>query len=144
MKESDKNFAASIIIGLCFLLTLSCAPIESLNKEESGSSSTSVEETKRFDNSIDLTSHLQRLSGVTVTGKGGNARVRIRGGANSFSLPSDPLFVVNGTPKSGGYASIYNTIDVASIKSIKVLKGSQAALYGARGTNGVIIIDTTL
>ena len=144
MEESNKYFAASIILCLCFLLTLSCAPIESLNKEEEVSSSTNVEETKRFDNSIDLTSHLQRLSGVTVTGKGGNARVRIRGGANSFSLSSDPLFVVNGTPKSGGYASIYNTIDVASIKSIKVLKGSQAALYGARGTNGVIIIDTTL
>ena len=144
MKESNRNFVASITLLLCFLLTLNCAPIESLNKKEEVSSTTNLEETKRFDNSIDLTSHLQRLSGVTVTGKGENAIVRIRGGVNSFSLPTEPLFVVNGAPKTGGYASIYNTVDVASIESIKVLKGSQAAVYGARGTNGVIVIDTTL
>ncbi len=144
MEESNKKVTTSIILCLCFLLTLNCAPIESLNKKEDANSTTNLEGTKRFDNSIDLTSHLQKISGVIVTGNGEYARVRIRGGANSISLSSDPLFVVNGTPKSGGYASIYNTIDVASIKSIKVLKGSQAALYGARGTNGVIIIDTTL
>ena len=54
---------------------------------------------------------------------------------NSFFGSSEPLFVVNGV--------IVNSIDYVSpieVKSISLLKGSSASIYGVRGANGVISI----
>ena len=70
------------------------------------------------------------VSGVVVSGKS----VQIQQG-HSFFGSGTPLFVVNGV--------IVNSIDEVNpveVKSIKVLKGSEAAIYGVRGSNGVISI----
>jgi len=71
------------------------------------------------------------VSGVVVSGRS----IQIQQG-HSFFGSSTPLFVINGV--------IVNSIDNVNpleVKSIKVLKGSQAAIYGVRGSNGVISID---
>ena len=71
-----------------------------------------------------------KVPGVQVTGR----KITIRG-VNSINLSTDPLFVVDGV--------IVNTIDHISpsqVKSITVLKGSDAAIYGSRGAGGVIMI----
>lgn len=71
------------------------------------------------------------VSGVVVSGRS----VQIQQG-KSFFGSSTPLFVINGV--------IVNSIDNVNpleVKTIKVLKGSQAAIYGVRGANGVISID---
>ena len=71
-----------------------------------------------------------RVPGVTVTGN----RIIIRG-VNSINSSTDPLFVVDGVA--------VNSIDNISprlVKSISVLKGSDAAIYGSRGAGGVILI----
>lgn len=60
-------------------------------------------------------------------------------GAGSFNSSNEPLFVVNKTPVSK--ASI-ESIAPSNVKNIVILKGPEAALYGARGANGVIIITT--
>jgi len=88
-----------------------------------------------------LDERLGRVSGVTVTGTGANARVRIRGGNNSFGGSAEPLFVLNGQQLSG-YQDAFANVDPKRIKSIKVLKGADAASYGARGGAGVVLIDT--
>lgn len=70
------------------------------------------------------------VNGVTVSGRS----VSIQQG-HSFIGGGEPLYVVNGV--------IVNTIDninPVEVKSIKALKGSQAAIYGVRGSNGVISI----
>lgn len=70
------------------------------------------------------------VSGVTVSGRS----VQIQQG-HSFIGSGAPLFVINGV--------VVNTIDEVNpleVKSIKVLKGSEAAIYGVRGSNGVISI----
>ncbi|MCX6321508.1 MAG: TonB-dependent receptor plug domain-containing protein [Bacteroidia bacterium] len=70
------------------------------------------------------------VSGVVVSGRS----IQIQQG-HSFFGSSDPLFVVNGI--------IVNSIDninPVEVKSITVLKGSSAAIYGVRGANGVISI----
>jgi TonB-dependent SusC/RagA subfamily outer membrane receptor len=54
-------------------------------------------------------------------------------GVNSMTLSSEVLYVVNGTPVN----SIEN-ISPREVKSIDVLKGPAAAIYGSRGGNGVI------
>jgi TonB-dependent starch-binding outer membrane protein SusC len=72
------------------------------------------------------------LPGVQVSG----TSIKIQGGVTSFSLSSEPLFVVDEVP--------VNSIDYINpnmVKSISVLKGSSAAIYGSRGTNGVILIN---
>jgi len=71
------------------------------------------------------------VSGVVVSGK----NIQIRQG-HSFFGSSAPLFVVNG--------NIVNSIDFVNpleVKSISVLKGSAAAIYGDRGSNGVLSIN---
>ncbi len=88
---------------------------------------------------------------------GASASIRIRG-VNTLSGGSDPLFIIDGTPidnstfqtdltfgEDGGTASPNRASDVnpADIESIEILKGAAAAaIYGARGGQGVIIIKT--
>jgi iron complex outermembrane receptor protein len=72
--------------------------------------------------------------GITIRGPGG-----VRTG-------STPLFVVDGLPldnSSTGNGDPLNFINPADIESIDVLKDASAtAIYGARGANGVVIINT--
>jgi len=73
-----------------------------------------------------------RFAGVTVN----NRAVYIRG-QNSINLSNEALYVVDGM--------INSTIDwipPCDIKSINVLKDGSAAIYGARGSNGVVLIET--
>lgn len=71
-----------------------------------------------------------RIPGVEVTGKS----IKISG-SSSLNISTEPLFVVDGV--------IVNNIDDISpqtVKSIEVLKGPAASVYGTRGANGVILI----
>jgi TonB-dependent SusC/RagA subfamily outer membrane receptor len=70
------------------------------------------------------------VSGVVVSGRS----IQIQQG-HSFFGSSTPLFVINGV--------IVETIDNVNpleVKSIKILKGSEASIYGVRGSNGVVSI----
>ena len=71
------------------------------------------------------------IPGVMVNG----TSIMIRG-ATSINGSNEPLLVVDGVP--------VNTIDniyPQMVKSIEVLKGSAAAIYGSRGSGGVILIN---
>jgi TonB-linked SusC/RagA family outer membrane protein len=74
----------------------------------------------------------------TLTGTPGAAlQIRVRGSA-SVSASNDPLYVVDGIPVDN-----LQDIDPTTIESIDVLKdASTAAIYGARGSNGVVLITT--
>ncbi|MDW7693569.1 SusC/RagA family TonB-linked outer membrane protein [Flammeovirgaceae bacterium SG7u.111] len=76
---------------------------------------------------------------INTTGQpGASATVRIRG-IGSINGNSDPLYVVDGVPY---YGSI-NAINPADIESMTVLKDATAtAIYGSRGANGVILVNT--
>ncbi|NSL85311.1 SusC/RagA family TonB-linked outer membrane protein [Chitinophaga sp. Mgbs1] len=108
-----------------------------------------------------------KVAGIQVTGSsgnlGGSARITIRG-VNSIFGNNNPLFVVDGVPMDnsnftgnnttqsidqergrGGYdyGNSIQDINPNDIESISVLKGAAAsALYGTRGSNGVIVITT--
>ena len=71
------------------------------------------------------------VPGVQVVG----TQILIRG-MSSLNSSNDPLLVVDGMPVS----SIEN-ISPREVKSISVLKGSDAAIYGTRAAGGVILID---
>jgi len=85
-----------------------------------------------YSNIYDL---IQReCSGVQVQGQ----NIIIQGAQDMFgSVP--PLFVVDGT-----YVDTISGISPTSVKSIEVLKGTAAAIYGSRGYGGVIVIKTKI
>lgn len=83
-----------------------------------------------------------RLSGVqTLSGNGQpgtEAGLFIRGNT-SLSLTNTPLYVIDGLPLENFYTGALNSLD---IKSVSILKDANAAIYGARGSNGVVLIET--
>ena len=60
-------------------------------------------------------------------------------GRNSITASNDPLIVLDGIPYNGSISDI-NPVDVESINVLK--DASSAAIYGSRGANGVILIQT--
>ncbi|PST81998.1 SusC/RagA family TonB-linked outer membrane protein [Pedobacter yulinensis] len=92
----------------------------------------------------DLTSAIAgRLAGVVAYQRGGapgadGSDIFIRGIATFASSPQTPLLVVDGVPDR-----TINNIDPEDVESFTVLKDASAtAIYGTRGANGVIIINT--
>lgn len=79
-----------------------------------------------------------RVPGLMVVGSGINQRVLIRG-VSSFSLSSEPLYLLDGMPVE---KSIVFTIPPVNVAYIDILKGASAAIYGTGGANGVIAIYT--
>lgn len=70
------------------------------------------------------------VAGVQVNGNS----IRIQG-ASSLMLSTEPLFVVDGS-----VVNSISDIQPYNVKSIEILKGSSASIYGSRGANGVILI----
>lgn len=83
-----------------------------------------------------------RLAGVEVTSAEGapDAQVRIRvRGSNSITQDGSPLYVIDGIVVESGLTGI----SPQDIESIDVLKDASAtAIYGARGSNGVVLVTT--
>lgn len=88
-----------------------------------------------------LADYLQQVPGVNIMGPQGNQMVTIRG-INSFSSGVEPLFVLNGQVIGSTYSQANSVINVKDIDHVRVLKGPDAAIYGVRGGNGVILIVT--
>lgn len=82
-----------------------------------------------------------RMSGVQVMSSGvpgGSMKIRVRG-ASSVNKSNDPLYVVDGIVRETGLEGI----SPEDIQSIQVLKdASSTAIYGARGANGVVMVQT--
>ncbi|MFW6277502.1 MAG: TonB-dependent receptor plug domain-containing protein [Prolixibacteraceae bacterium] len=75
-----------------------------------------------------------RFAGVQVA----NGEIIIRG-VNSINSSSAALIVVDGVPVDG---SMLSSISPVQVKSINVIKDGSSAIYGSRGANGVVIIET--
>ena len=83
-----------------------------------------------------------RTPGVEVTATSGmpgaSMKVRVRG-TTSINKSSDPLYVIDGIISSSGS----DGINPSDIQSMEILKdASSTAIYGSRGSNGVILITT--
>jgi TonB-dependent SusC/RagA subfamily outer membrane receptor len=88
-----------------------------------------------------LADYLYRVPGINIRGSGNSTVVTIRG-INSFQSGIEPLFVIDGQAAGSSYVEVNNNINVRDIDYVRVLKGSDAAIYGVRGGNGVIEIVT--
>lgn len=90
---------------------------------------------------VTLADYLRRVPGVRVTGSGASTHVEIRG-VSSFLLDTQPLYVIDGEVVGTRYADAASIVPVKEIAHVRVLKGSDASIYGVRGGNGVILIVT--
>jgi TonB-linked SusC/RagA family outer membrane protein len=79
-------------------------------------------------------------AGVMVVSQNGQPgqglRVKIRG-ANSITGSNEPLYVIDGNIGSG------SDVNVNDVESVEILKdAASTAIYGSRGSNGVVMITT--
>lgn len=114
-------------------------------KRENATGAYQVISAKELDEryTTDLVSRLEgQIPGLTIyengSNNGGESAMTIRG-VSSFRAKTSPLVVVDGLPIEGSIESV-NTYDIASITVLK--DASAAAIYGARASNGVIVITT--
>lgn len=82
-----------------------------------------------------------KVAGLAITNPSGdptgNTQIRLRGTSTIGGANTAPLILIDGIPGD------FNTVAPEDVESIDVLKdGSAAAIYGTRGTNGVILITT--
>lgn len=110
--------------------------------ESTSSTSTVVPSQADKDYAQDLADLLQgNAAGVEVSRTGSGVRVLIRG-PNSFNASNAPLYVVDGTPVTPSPNGVV-PVNPRNVKSITVLKDAgSTAIYGSRGANGVIVIET--
>ncbi|HEY1021410.1 MAG TPA: SusC/RagA family TonB-linked outer membrane protein, partial [Flavisolibacter sp.] len=93
-----------------------------------------------------------RILGLSVSGgttrPGSTASLTIR---NPMTLSKDggntePLYVIDGVIQMSAAGvsdnSLFNSLDASEVESITVLKDASAAIYGSRGANGVILVQT--
>ncbi|MCS7004136.1 MAG: TonB-dependent receptor [Cytophagales bacterium] len=99
-----------------------------------------------------------RTAGVQIQSASGTPgaafAVKVRGGSSISGTANEPLYVIDGVPMtsgtvgSSGFGNVQPTnalsdLNPADIESIEVLKdAAAAAIYGARGANGVVLITT--
>ena len=123
---------ALYLICIMSLLFVSCKSSDSVNvykapKEQVGNSQ------------VSLLNMIRKVPGVILRG---NTPV-IRGTVNSVAQPvAEPLYVLNDYIVGQSFSSVDDLIDVSIVKKISVLDLSNAAIYGSRAANGVIIIET--
>jgi TonB-dependent SusC/RagA subfamily outer membrane receptor len=103
-----------------------------ISKKESSTGMASVDEKNMDNNSYkDIYDMIRgKVPGVSVIG----STIKIRG-IRSVNGSSDPMFIVDGAETFS-----INDISPSQVNSITVLKGTESAIYGSRGANGVIVI----
>ena len=161
LKESFENLSEVVVIGYG----------SQLKEEISGSvSSVEAEDIENIPQ-VSIDQLLQgRAAGVSVTqnsGQPGSAvSVRIRG-VNSITGSSEPLYIIDGVPISGDSNNVgtsgrsiadnglgedagstgvspLSAINPNDIESVDILKDASAtAIYGSRGSNGVVTVSYT-
>lgn len=128
-------------------------------KEENNLTAAGIENLNRKDFALGAFTVDQALkgnfTGLNIINKSGmpgeGAYMQLRG-VKSLVADNAPLVVVNGVPYLPdlnnssmvlGYSpSVFKAFNSQDIRNITVLKGSDAAMYGSLGSNGVIMVET--
>ena len=109
--------------------------------------SVSVDGEKTFENTpaSNFIDALQgQVTGLAINSNSGDPsstdQTVILRGANSLTLSSTPLYIIDGAPVNSSY---FSSLNPADIESVTVLKdASSIAIYGSRGANGIIVVTT--
>ena len=126
----------SLLIFCVALLTASCGS----SKSTVGANELRDELNNRNRTSMTLMDRLRQTPGIFMS----RGVPVLMAAANSFDSEQsiEPLYVVNGFIVGNSFRDLRVLIDANSVKSIKVVRVSEASKYGARGGNGAIEITT--
>ena len=133
LKEASKSLSEVVVVGY-----------GTMDKKELTSAISHVgEENFLTVSTLDPSMMIQgKVAGVSITNTGSGdpnnqASIQIRG-VSSRSAGLGPLIVIDGVP--GGNLTNINPNDIASFDVLK--DGAASAIYGTRGSNGVIVVTT--
>lgn len=85
-----------------------------------------------------MTEYLQgKVAGVQITDNGDSEPTIVIRGTGTINSGTTPLYILDGIE-----ISTINQIDPNMVYSVEVLRDASAAIYGAKGANGVLLITT--
>lgn len=132
-----KNITALLLLA-ALLLAASCGSSKSGNPNGE-ITDMQAEMDERNSAVIPLITRIRRLPGISIQ----NGVPVLSKSANSMSgSQTEPLYVLDGLAMGNSFRQIENVVQPVDVKSIKVLRSSDASFYGSRGANGVIVITT--
>jgi len=127
------------LLLFCISLTLvGCGT----NKTASDSDSAPLNEAQQDKNrvAISLLNRIRQLPGITI--RNGVPIFNKTNNSLSSEGSSEPLYVLNGYIVGNSLRGIDQLVNSVNVKKIEALTGSDASIYGSRGSNGVILITT--
>src|SRR5690606_21904638 len=86
---------------------------------------------------LDMATFLKTVPGISIINSDGDLKILIRG-IRSLNHNNYAMILLNGNV----YYGALTDLNPRNIKSIDILKGDSATMYGSRGANGVILIST--
>ncbi len=98
-----------------------------------------------YDYRLTIFDLLRRIPGLVVANNQGTYQIYFRGNRTfTMETPINPALVFNGVflDQEDMIMNILNTLSVSEIQDLGAIKYGNAAAYGARGANGVIVINT--
>ena len=132
---SRRSISASVAF---LLLTTGCSQYGSGFPTAAGTNGRSVDVLEADDVTIPIRTMerfiANRLPGIVVRGRS----IVIRG-TSTFSSTNEALIMVDGRDMPTG---VFLNMNPAEVERIEVLRGGEAAFYGRRGANGVIVVTT--
>lgn len=133
------------LVTLCFavaVVSVGCASSGRSRESTDRTTMTAADIEKNADVPIEIL--LQRkFPGIQVyRNSNGELALSIRGEVDMHGEPKEPLYVINNVQMELGGRGLQTVVNPIDIESIQVLKGAEAAIYGGRGANGVIIIKS--
>ncbi|MEX2602415.1 MAG: TonB-dependent receptor plug domain-containing protein [Balneolaceae bacterium] len=91
---------------------------------------------------LSLLDYLRRIPGLQFSDSGGVTNIRLRG-VSTFSGDNSPLFVLDQIQLGNQFSQLEQSVSVADIESVSVLRSSEAMQqYGMRAANGAIVVRT--
>lgn len=129
-----KKLMTLLLLGL---LLVSCGSSSSTTTPKEESIGEVLDEKNKA--VLPLVNQIQKLPGVTLRG---GVPVFIKNASSTRGRPPLPLYVVDGQVIGNSFRSVENIVQPVDVADIKALTGSNAAIYGAQGANGVIEITT--
>ncbi|MEN8119303.1 MAG: SusC/RagA family TonB-linked outer membrane protein [Bacteroidota bacterium] len=142
--ENQTNISVTLLLAIESLDQIVVVGYGTMRKSDQSGSSSTVNTEDYIDlPSIDISQSMQgKVAGVSILKNsgtpGGDLKIRIRGG-NSMLGDNNPLVIVDGVAMNINLKDL-NPNDIESMEILK--DASSTAIYGSRGANGVIVINT--
>jgi TonB-dependent SusC/RagA subfamily outer membrane receptor len=122
-------------------LLLACSPAKTVPEPNTTKPTVTAADLRNPSEPIEQV--LQRKApGLVVTRVGTEIALQIRGTSSYNGTTTPPLYVLNGSPFKPGPGGVLSGINPEDIETVRILRSSDATLYGIDGANGVIAITT--